>query len=117
MTVLRLALLAAAISSSACASPIAPGLESALIHINGIVLYYNLEGGFWGVRGDDGVTYMPMQGLGSQFRRDNLGVVMVAKIRNDLGSIHMVGPIVEVISIRPRDLDISTGFPVIDPRK
>ena len=116
---LRLALLAASIFWSACASPTAPGLGAALIHINGIVLYYNLEGGFWGVRGDDGVTYKPLNGLASQFLRDNLSVFMVARIRNDLGGIHMVGPIVEVISIRPRDLDldISTGFPVNDPRR
>jgi hypothetical protein len=112
MTVLRFALLAASIFWSACASPVAPGLQAGLIHVNGVILYFNLEGGFWGVRGNDGVTYKPMNGLGSQFLRDNLSVFMVARIRNDLGGIHMVGPIVEVVSIHLREPGISTGFPV-----
>ena len=33
------------------------------IRVNGTVQYFNLEGGFWAVRGDDGVTYDPIAGL------------------------------------------------------
>ena len=115
MKPLRLLFFAASTLATACASPTSPGLEAGVVSVNGIVLHLNLEGGFWAVRGDDGVVYEPMNGLGSQFRRENLRVAMVARVRNDRGGIHMIGPIVEIISIHPREL--STGFPVIDPRR
>ena len=112
MSRLRVFWIAAFVFASACASPTSPGVESGVINVNGTILYFSLEGGFWAVRGDDGVTYNPMHGLGTAFRRENLRVAMVARIRNDLGGIHMVGPIVEVISIHSRGL--STGFPAFD---
>ena len=37
-----------------------------------------------------------------EFQRDNLRVTIVAIVRNDMGGIHMVGPIVEVLAIQPR---------------
>ena len=52
------------------------------------------------MRGDDGVTYDPMNGLTPEFKRENLRVTLVAKVRNDMSGIHMVGPIVEVLSIQ-----------------
>lgn len=72
------------------------------IRVDGTVRYFNLEGGFWAVRGDDGVTYDPMNGLAATFQRENLPVTMVAKVRTDVGGIHMVGPIVEVLSMQAR---------------
>jgi hypothetical protein len=69
------------------------------VRVVGTVHYYSIEGGFWAVRGDDGVTYDPMNGLPPTVQREKLRVTMVVKIRNDLGGIHMVGPIVEVIRI------------------
>lgn len=86
----------------ACASPTAPQVPDGAIRVNGTVQYFNLEGGFWAVRGDDGVTYDPIGGLSPSFQRDNLRVSMVAKIRPDMGGIHMVGPIVEILSIEAR---------------
>ena len=73
------------------------------IQVNGTVRHFTLEGGFWAVRGDDGVTYDPMNGLAPEFERENLRVIMVAKVRDDVGGIHMVGPIVEVLSIGAAD--------------
>jgi hypothetical protein len=108
-------ILTAAIFASACGSPTSPGPEPGVVSVDGVVRHFNIEGGFWAVSGDDGVVYQPMHGLDSPFRRENLRVSMVAKVRHDLGGIHMVGPIVEVVSIRVRDL--STGFPVVDPRR
>ena len=65
--------------------------------------YYFLNlTGFWAVRGDDGVTYDPMNGLAPEFQRENLRVAMVARVRDDVAGIHMVGPIVEVLSIERR---------------
>jgi hypothetical protein len=102
VTGLRTLLLAASILSAACTSPTAPGLPPGAIQVNGTVGYFPLEGGFWAVRGDDGVTYDPMNGLAPEFQRNDLRVTLVAKVRNDVGGIHMVGPIVEVLSIKER---------------
>lgn len=115
MAPLRAVILTAAMLAAACASPTSPGLETGVVSVDGVIRHFTLEGGFWAVSGDDGVVYQPKDGLDSQFRRENLRVSMVARVRNDLGGIHMVGPIVEVVSIRARDW--STGFPVIDPRR
>ena len=95
-------LIVSSVCVAACGSPTAPELPAGAIQVNGTVRYIDLEGGFWAVRGDDGVTYDPMNGLAPAYQRQNLRVTLVAKIRNDVGGIHMVGPIVEVISIRTR---------------
>ena len=91
--------LTAAIS---CTSPTAPELPDGAIRVNGTIQYFSLEGGFWAIRGEDGVTYDPMNGLDPSFQREHLRVTLVARVRNDMGGIHMVGPIVEVISIDTR---------------
>jgi hypothetical protein len=57
--------------------------------------------GFWAVRGDDSTTYDPLGGLPTDFQHDGLRVRLEAKMRPDMASIHMAGPIVEIISIRP----------------
>ena len=85
-----------------CASPTAPTVPDGAIRVNGTVQYFSLEGGFWAIRGEDGVTYDPMNGLDPSFQRENLRVTLVAKVRNDSGGVHMIGPIVEVISIHTR---------------
>lgn len=97
------ALVAMSLFSAACSSsPTAPDVPAGAIQVNGTVRHFPLEGGFWAVRGDDGVIYDPMNGIASEFQRENLRVRMVAKVRNDIGGIHMVGPIVEVLSIQHR---------------
>lgn len=94
-----LVLLSIVAACAACASPTAPELPAGAIRVNGTVHYVNLEGGFWAVRGDDGVTYDPIAGLAPAFQRANLRVTMVARIRPDMGGIHMVGPLVEVLAM------------------
>ena len=102
-SLLNLLLLVAALTCAAgCSSPTSPELPPGAIRVNGTVHYFNLEGGFWAVRGDDGVTYDPIAGLAPQFQRENLRVTMIAKIHPEMGGIHMVGPLVEVLSIEPR---------------
>jgi len=84
---------------TACGSATAPGeLPAGAIRVNGVVHQYTIEGGFWAVRGDDGVTYDPLN-LPAEFQQENLRVSMVVKVRNDLAGIHMVGPIVEILQI------------------
>ena len=64
----------------------------------GTVQFMSLEGGFFAIRGDDGVTYDPTN-LASPFQRNGLRVRFEARIRRDLVGVHMVGPIVDLISI------------------
>lgn len=87
---------------SACSSPTAPDVPPGAIRVTGTVHFYTLEGGFWAVRGDDGMTYDPLNGLAPAYQRENLRVTMIAKVRNDMASIHMVGQIVEILSIQPQ---------------
>lgn len=64
----------------------------------GTVRYFDLEGGFYAIRGDDERVYDPIN-LAAEFRRDPLRIRFRARIRNDLGSFHMVGPVVEILEI------------------
>ena len=95
------AIIAATLISGSCASPSSPETPVGTIRVIGTVQYFTFEGGFWAVRGDDGVTYDPLGALPPAFQREGLRVMMVAKMRNDLGGIHMVGPIVEIFEIHP----------------
>jgi hypothetical protein len=65
----------------------------------GIIKYITLEGGFYGIIGDDGVNYDPIN-LPDNFRIDGLKVVLTAIKREDLCSFHMWGIIIEIISIQ-----------------
>jgi hypothetical protein len=71
------------------------------IRITGTVRYYELEGGFYAIRGDDEVTYDPTN-LPAAFRKDGLAVEAEARLRDDMLGIHQVGPIVELERIRAR---------------
>jgi hypothetical protein len=80
-------------------NPVSSTLPGDGVRVTGVVHHFNLEGSFWAVRGDDGKTYDPKDGLPAAFQVENLRVTMVVRIRTDLGGIHMVGPIVEILSI------------------
>ena len=69
--------------------------------IAGVVRHVELEGGFFAIRGDDSVTYDPIN-LPELFRRDGLRVEAIARRRDDMMSIRQVGPIVELERIRAR---------------
>jgi heat shock protein HslJ len=71
------------------------------IHITGVVRYSELEGGFYAIRGADGITYNPTN-LPAEFRKDGLPVEADARRRNDVVGIHQVGPIVQLVRIRAR---------------
>jgi hypothetical protein len=71
------------------------------LHIVGVVKRYQLEGGFYAILGDDGVTYDPVN-LPAEFQKDGLAVEADAHKRSDMLGIHQVGPIVELDRIRPR---------------
>jgi hypothetical protein len=71
------------------------------MEINGVVRYYELEGGFYGIRTEEGETYNPIN-LPAEFREDGLPVRAKIRPRNDMMGIHQAGPLVEIIEIRKR---------------
>lgn len=83
-----------------------PEPDSAMT-ITGVVRHVDLEGGFFAIRGDDGVTYDPSN-LDDAFRRDGLRIRARVRPRPDMAGIHMVGPIVDIIEID----SLPTGSPV-----
>ena len=66
--------------------------------LHGTVVYKDVEGGFFAIDGDDGKTYDPIN-LSDSFKINGLKVNITAKLRNDMGSIHMVGDIIEIVEI------------------
>ena len=81
-----------------CRSPVAPE-DPGIVRVNGSVRFMTFEGGFWVVRGDDNVTYDPLNGLPAAFQVEGLRVRLEARRRDDMGGFHMAGPIVEIIRI------------------
>jgi hypothetical protein len=71
------------------------------VRITGTVAHVELEGGFYAIRGDDGVTYDPTN-LPPEFQKDGLKVEAEARRRDDMMGIHQAGPIVQLVRIRAR---------------
>ena len=69
-----------------------------LVCVTGTVRYFGFEGGFWAVRGDNDTTYDPLDAMPPAFQREGLRVRVEARIRN-MGSVHMAGPIIEILKI------------------
>ena len=92
-------LLLAAVGCSAGALVPTPPCDAELCDLRGHIAWLDLEGGFWALRGDDQVTYEPLN-LPADFRQDGLRVRATVRIRRDVGTYRMVGPVVEVLSIR-----------------
>ena len=69
------------------------------IDVTGTVRHFDLEGGFWAIRGDDSVTYDPRNGVPDQFRQEGLRVRLKARKLEGVMGTHQVGPIVEVLSL------------------
>lgn len=66
--------------------------------LQGTVVKKDLEGGFYAIDGDDGKTYEPLN-LPEAFKRNGMRIKAVVRARGDVGSIHMVGDIVEIVDI------------------
>ena len=72
--------------------------DNGTFEIQGTIVYKSLEGGFFAIESDDGKTYDPIN-LPETFKRDGLKVKGNAKLRKDVGSIHMAGDIIEIVNI------------------
>jgi carboxymethylenebutenolidase len=68
----------------------------------GTVAFISLEGGFYAIRSETGVTYDP-RSLPEAFRSDGLRVRFKVRILPDAIGFHQVGPIVEVLDIERRE--------------
>jgi inhibitor of cysteine peptidase len=64
----------------------------------GTIQYNEFEGGFYGIVGDDGENYDPIN-LPSDFNEEGLRVKYTLKILKNQTSIHIWGIIVEIIKI------------------
>jgi inhibitor of cysteine peptidase len=64
----------------------------------GTVVFLSLEGGFYGIKGDDGRNYDPMN-LPEDFRKNGLRIRFEAKTLTDRAGFHMWGKIVEIKNV------------------
>ncbi|WP_445401850.1 META domain-containing protein [Zobellella sp. An-6] len=108
-------LLPLALLLSACSSPgqggwqrLAPGEPD--LRFSGLVHYLELEGGLFLIRDAGGTNYNPVN-LPDAFRRDGLAVEVEARRRDDLLSIGMVGPMVELVRIRRAEPEPAEPLP------
>jgi hypothetical protein len=69
------------------------------VKVTGTVAFLSFEGGFYGIKGDDGVNYDPTN-LPLEFRKDGMHVRFVAKELPGRASVHMWGTIVELVTIQ-----------------
>lgn len=98
VTVIGLLMVLTGWTSVARAGGIPPENAAETLEISGTVVHKNLEGGFFIIEGDDGRIYDPIN-LPETFKKDGLKVTVNAKVRNDVGGIHMVGDIIEIVHI------------------
>lgn len=69
------------------------------MQISGTVRHLDLEGGVFVIRDAQGTQYNPMN-LPKEFQVDGTPVEAEARRRDDMASIAMVGPLVEIVRIR-----------------
>ena len=105
---LRLAPLLALVGAIACGTTrdgadwdvLMPEAESgATTRIAGSVAYMDLEGGLYVLRTGDGTNYNPTN-LPETYRAEGTAVEADVVVRDDMASIGMVGPIVDIVRVR-----------------
>jgi hypothetical protein len=73
------------------------GATQDIVSGTGTIVFLDFEGGFWGIVGDDGRHYDPVN-LG-QFQINGLRVWFEAEVLHDVVSFHMWGEMVSIIHI------------------
>ena len=69
--------------------------EDKTISMSGRISYINLEGGFYGIYGDDGNKYDPVN-LAAEFQKDSLRVLFEGTILTGQASAHMWGKVFHI---------------------
>lgn len=92
---------AATLSCANAADPLKSNLRATF---DASIRFVSLEGGCWTIAPsppNEQVNYLPLN-LPEEFRQDGLKVRVEVKRRDDYGSVCMLGPVVEILSIRAR---------------
>ena len=71
------------------------------MRLDGTVRHLDVEGGVWVIRDAKGTNYEPTN-LPETFRTEGMSVEAEGHRRDDLASIHMVGPLIDLVRIRKR---------------
>ena len=74
------------------------GCIEKIIQDSGTIQFNDFEGGFYGIVGDNGEYYDPIN-LPSDFKEDGLQVRYTIKILENQTSVHMWGSVVKIIRI------------------
>jgi hypothetical protein len=68
------------------------------IIITGKIIYLDLEGGFYGIKGDDGNNYDPLN-LSSEYHKDGIRIKASISFEKNISSIRMWGKIIRINQI------------------
>jgi hypothetical protein len=90
------AVVAAGLTLSCSGGAFEPG---DMIQGTGYCHYFPLEGGFWGIEGDDGEHYDTIN-FPSSYEQEGLRVAYILENTGN-ASFHMVGPVVRIMDIWP----------------
>jgi hypothetical protein len=66
--------------------------------ITGTVVYMDLEGGFYGIKGDDGNNYDPLN-LSSEYQKNGIRIKASISFEKNVSSIRMWGKIIRINQI------------------
>ena len=69
------------------------------MRITGTIVYQPIEGGFWGIAGDDQVNYEPVDSVPASLQRDNTRIEADVE-PVDASSFRMWGRPVRILSIK-----------------
>lgn len=72
--------------------------ENLRINKSGVIKFINLESGFYGIIGDDGKNYQPVN-LSNEFKVDGMKIKFEGRLRKNLSTIYMWGEPVEILKV------------------
>jgi len=91
-------------------SPLALAAQStppaAALHMTGQIYYKNIEGGFYGIIGDDGIKYQPTN-LPRKFKKEGLNLKFNAKMKSHMVNAFQWGTIVELSEVSEFKTDLT----------
>jgi len=79
-----------------------------VFHLGGTVRHVELEGGLFVIDAADGTRYVPTN-LPTDYQQDGLALEAEARRRDDMASIAMVAPLVELVRIRKAPAGTPSG--------
>jgi len=75
-------------------------------HLTGKVVYSPVEGGFYGILGDDGIKYQPTN-LPRKFKKENISLHFDAKRKDGMVSTFQWGTIIELANVSEFKTDLA----------